>query len=194
MIRCHNCAAFNCSDEEYPARPFPIPPDYIDNLQSRLVKVKKGILPPTLKMIFKMYYHLPARQAPVTSPAVQPDDMTGRHRDGVHNPLERPRASQEEENVIADGTSSTDEVGDFVFQTEFEKDPETPQVTARHFVLAIDRQQREVTTRSTEKGGDHPTQADFRGNPTATTVRAAARGEAEIGRHPRGTTSTEQNK
>ena len=33
----------DCSEEEHPARPLPIPPDYIDNLQSRLVKVKKGI-------------------------------------------------------------------------------------------------------------------------------------------------------
>ena len=31
MIRCHNCAANNCSKEEYPPRPLPIPPDYIDN-------------------------------------------------------------------------------------------------------------------------------------------------------------------
>ena len=84
MIRCHNCAAFDCPQEEYPPRSLRIPPDYIDNLQSRLVKVKKGILPPTLKMILKTYYHLPARQAPVTSPAVQPDDMRGRHRDGEH--------------------------------------------------------------------------------------------------------------
>ena len=28
IIRCHNCAANNCSDEEYPSRPLPIiPPD-----------------------------------------------------------------------------------------------------------------------------------------------------------------------
>ena len=58
MIRCHNCEAFNCPQEEYLPRPLSIPPDYIDNLQSRLVKVKKGILPPTLKMV------LPAHQAP----------------------------------------------------------------------------------------------------------------------------------
>ena len=103
MIRCHNCAAYNCAEEEYPRRPLPIPLDYINNLQSRLGKVKKGILPPILKMIFKTYYHLPAHQAPVhpqqipscpqeeqlkTSLAVQPDDMTGTYRDGEHNPLE----------------------------------------------------------------------------------------------------------
>ena len=32
MIRCHNCEALNCPQGEYPARPLPIPPDYIDNL------------------------------------------------------------------------------------------------------------------------------------------------------------------
>ena len=77
MIRCHNYEAFNFPQEEYPSRPLPIPPDYIVNLQSRLVKVKKGILPPTLKMILKTSYHLPARQAPITSPTVQPDDTMG---------------------------------------------------------------------------------------------------------------------
>ena len=46
LIRYHNCAAYNCPEEEYPPRPLPIPPDYIDNLQTRLSKVMKGILPP----------------------------------------------------------------------------------------------------------------------------------------------------
>ena len=59
LIRCDNCAAYNCPKEEYPPRPLPIPPDYIDNLQSRLGKVVKGILPPTLKMILKTYYQAP---------------------------------------------------------------------------------------------------------------------------------------
>ena len=67
---------------------------------------------------------------------------------------------------------------------------ETPQVTARHFAL----QQREVTTRSTERGGDYTTQADFGRSPTATTARVAAREEAAISRQQRGTTSTEQSK
>ena len=87
LIRCHNCAANNCPEEEYPPRPLPILPDYIDNLQCRLVKIKEDVLPPTLKMILKTYYYLPAHQAPVPSPAVQPDDMMGRHRDGEYNPL-----------------------------------------------------------------------------------------------------------
>ena len=108
MIERHHCAANNCSEEEYPARLLPIPPDYIDNFKSRLVKVKKGILPPTLKMILKMYYHFPARQALIASPAVQPDDMMGRHRHGEHNPLVQPQVSEEEEKVVADSTSGTD--------------------------------------------------------------------------------------
>ena len=69
MIRCHNCEVLNCSQEDYLARPLRIPPDFIDNLKCRLVKVKKGILPPTLMMIIKTNYRLPARPA-ITSPTV----------------------------------------------------------------------------------------------------------------------------
>ena len=130
MIRYHNCAANICSGEEYPARPLPIPSDYIDNLQSRLINVKKGILPPTLKIILKTYYYLPARQALIISPTVHLDDIMERHRDGEHNPPERPRASEEEENMVADGTSSTDKGGDFVSQTEVGTDYEASQIAA----------------------------------------------------------------
>ena len=43
MIRCYNCEALNCSQEEYPARLLPTsPPSYIDNLKSRLIKVQTG--------------------------------------------------------------------------------------------------------------------------------------------------------
>ena len=62
LIRCHNCAVDDCPAKEYPPRPLPIPPEYIDNLQMRLGKVMTGILPPTLKTIVKTYY-----QAPVNS-------------------------------------------------------------------------------------------------------------------------------
>ena len=41
MIRCHNSEAFNRPQEEYPVRPLPIPPTYIDNLHSRLIKVQQ---------------------------------------------------------------------------------------------------------------------------------------------------------
>ena len=58
-IICHNCAAFNCPQEEYPPRPLPIPPDYNDNLQSRLINVKKGILLPTLKMSIRRIFEHP---------------------------------------------------------------------------------------------------------------------------------------
>ena len=94
LLRCFNCAADSCPEEEYPPRPLPIPPGYIDNLQRRLSKVMKGILPPTLKIILKTYYPLPVHQAPVhpqqqeipscsqeeqlsTTLKVQPDDLTG---------------------------------------------------------------------------------------------------------------------
>ena len=70
MIRCHNCEALNSPQDKYPARSLPIPPDYIDKLQSRLIKVKKSILPSTLKMILKTHYHLPARPTPITSTIV----------------------------------------------------------------------------------------------------------------------------
>ena len=118
MIRYHNCEALSCPLEEYPARPLPTPPDYIDNLQSRLIKVKKGILSPAQKTVLKTHYHLPARPAPTTSPTVQPDDMMWGHREGENSPQERPRASEEEEKMVIDGTSSTDEGGDFISQTE----------------------------------------------------------------------------
>ena len=57
LIRCHNCAAYNCPEEEYPPRHLPIPPDYIENLQSRLGRVMKVILSPTLKMILNPFIH-----------------------------------------------------------------------------------------------------------------------------------------
>ena len=86
MIRCHNCEALNCPQEEYPARLLPTPaPSYIDNLQSRLIKEQKGIFPASLKMILKLNYHLPVlRPAPETS--VQPDDVIGEHQAGENSP------------------------------------------------------------------------------------------------------------
>ena len=86
MIRCHNCEALNCSQEEYPARLLPTPPPRnIDNLQSRLIKARKGIFPASLKMILKTKYPLPVgRPAPETS--VQPDDVIGEHRAGENSP------------------------------------------------------------------------------------------------------------
>ena len=64
LIRCHNCTAYNCPEEKYPPRPLPIPPDYIDNLQSKLVKANKGILPPSIKLILNTYNHLQHSKRP----------------------------------------------------------------------------------------------------------------------------------
>ena len=41
----------------------------------------------------------------VTSLEVQLGDMTGKHRDGEHNPLERPQVFEDEDKVVADSTS-----------------------------------------------------------------------------------------
>ena len=42
MLRCYNCEALDCPQEEYPARLLPTsPPSYIDNLQSRLIRARK---------------------------------------------------------------------------------------------------------------------------------------------------------
>ena len=134
-----NCEALNHPQEEYPARPLPIPPNYIDNLHSRLVKVQQGVWPPTLKMILKTRYNLPP---PTTSPrTVQPDDVMRGHRDGENSPQERPRASEEKEEVVVNGTPRTDEGGDFISQIEVETDHEPTQLADRHSELAILRQQ-----------------------------------------------------
>ena len=79
MVRCPNCEALLCPQEEYPARLLPTPPpSYIEYLQSRLIKARKGIFPASLKMILKTKYPLPVRRpAPETS--VQSDDGIEEH-------------------------------------------------------------------------------------------------------------------
>ena len=193
MIRCHNCEALNYPQEEYPARPLPIPPNYIYNFQSRLIKVKQGVLPPTLKMILKTRYHLPAL---TTSPrTVHPDDVMRGHRDGENSPQERPRASEQNEEVVVNGTPSTDEGGYFTSQTKVETDNEPLQHADRYFELVIFRQQKGTTAKSTDWGGDYPIQADFVKNTNAVkAARVAAREEAPIGRHRQGTGLTDENK
>ena len=202
LIRYHNCSVDNCPEEVYPPRPLPIPPDYVDNLQSRLGKTMKGILSPTFEIILKTYYPLPARQGPLhpqqqkipscslspmpctkpdslrdnqtksssfgaqadgrkeeqieTSLEVQPDDMTGKHRDSEHNPLEQPQVSGDEDKVVAGGTSHAGQEEKIIFQTEVGMDLETSQIVARHFVkLAMFRQQG-ATSKSTDRGGNYP--------------------------------------
>ena len=86
MIRCHNCEALNYPQEEYPTRLLPTPPpSYIDNLQSKRIKTRNGILPASLKRILKTNHPLTVRRpAPETS--VQPDDVMGEHRTGENSP------------------------------------------------------------------------------------------------------------
>ena len=91
---------------------------------------------------------------------VQPDDVMG-HRDGENSPQERPRASEEEERVVANGTPSTDEGGDFISQTEVGTDNELLQLVDRQFELVIFRHQKGMTAKSTDWRGDYPIQADF---------------------------------
>ena len=86
MIRCYNCEALNCPQEEYPARLLPTPPpSYIVNLQIRLIKARKRIFPTSLKMILKTKYPLPVRR-PTPETSVQPDDRIGEHRAGENSP------------------------------------------------------------------------------------------------------------
>ena len=87
MIRCHNCEALSCPQEEYPVRLLSThPPTYIDNLQSRLIKAQKGIFPASLKMIVKLNYHLPVLHYPAPETSLQPDDVMGEHRARENSP------------------------------------------------------------------------------------------------------------
>ena len=76
-IRCYNCEALGCPQEEYPVRLLPtLPPNYEGNLQNRLIMAQKGIFPASLKMILKSEYQLPVlRPAPEIS--AQPDSVIG---------------------------------------------------------------------------------------------------------------------
>ena len=86
MLRCHNCEALDCPQEEYPARLSPTPPpSYIDNLQRRLIKARKEIFPTSLKMILNTKYQLPV-QHPAPETSVQPDGVIGEHRAEENNP------------------------------------------------------------------------------------------------------------
>ena len=121
--------------------------------------------------------------------------MIGGHRDGENSRHERPRVSEEEEKVVIDGTSSTDEGEDSISQTKVETDDEPLQLADRHFELVIFRQQKGTTRKSTDWGGDYLIQVDFAESTNAATVaRVAAREEAEIGQHRQGKTSTDENK
>ena len=82
---CYNCEVLGCPQEIYPARLLPtLPPNYEDNLQSRLIMAQKGIFPASLKMILKSEYQLPVLR-PVPEISVQPDSVIGEHRAGENS-------------------------------------------------------------------------------------------------------------
>ena len=84
-IRCYNCELLDCPQEEYPAKLLPIlPPNYEDNLQSRLIMAQKGTFPAPLKMILKSGYQLLVLR-PVPEISVQPDSVIGEHRAGENS-------------------------------------------------------------------------------------------------------------
>ena len=85
MLRCYSCEALDCPQEECPARLLPTPtPSYIDYLQSRLIRARKGIFPASLKVILKTEYQ-PSVLRPVPKTSVQPDGMIGEHRAGENS-------------------------------------------------------------------------------------------------------------
>ena len=84
-IRCYNYEVLGCPQEEYPVRLLPtLPPNYEDNLQSRLIMAQKGIFPASLKMILKSEYQLPVLR-PEPEISVQPDSVIGEHRAGENS-------------------------------------------------------------------------------------------------------------
>ena len=120
--------------------------------------------------------------------------MTRGHRDGENSPQERSRASEENEEVIVNGTPSTDEGGDYISQSEVETDHEPSKLADRQ-ELVIFRQSKATTAKSTDWGGAYPIQADFAENTNAVTAaRVAARKGAAIGMQRQGTASTDESK
>ena len=97
-------------------------------------------------MIMKTRYNLPP---PTTPRTVHPDDVMRGHRDGENSPQERPQASEEKEEVVVNGTPSTDEGRDFISQIEVETDQEPTQLADHHSELAILRLQG-TTAKSTD--------------------------------------------
>ena len=94
---------------------------------------------------------------------MQTDDVMREHWDGKNSPQERPRASEEKEEVVVNGTPSTDEGGDFISQTKVETDHESSKLTDRQ-ELVVFREQKGTTAKSADWGGDYPIQADFAEN------------------------------
>ena len=65
LLRCSDCNVNNCSKEDYPPMPLPIPPNYANNLTRRVEMAKKSILLPSYKMVLNEYFLLPVQQSPV---------------------------------------------------------------------------------------------------------------------------------
>ena len=65
---------------------------------------------------------------------------------------ERPRASEEKEEVVVNGAPSTNEGGDFISQIEVETDLEPTQLADHHSELAILRQQGTTIAKNTDWG------------------------------------------
>ena len=87
---------------------------------------------------------------------MKPDDVVRRHGHGDNSPQKRPRASEEKEEVVGNGTPSTDEGRYFIFQTKVETDNEPLQLADRYFELVTFRQQKGTTAKSTDWGETTP--------------------------------------
>ena len=72
----------------------------------------------------------------------------------AHRSDHEPRRKRK--NMVANGTPSTDEGGDFISQTEAGTDNEPLQLANRHFELVILRQQKGTTAKSTDWGETTP--------------------------------------
>ena len=62
LMRCYLCKVSNCPEEYFFSCPLPIPPDYMKKLDKRWEMARKGILPPSRKMMLKTRYLLPLEQ------------------------------------------------------------------------------------------------------------------------------------
>ena len=141
-------------------------------------------------MILKTRYNLPA---PTTSPrTVQPDGVMRGHRDGENSPQERPRPSEEKEEVVVNVNPSTDE-GEFFFPKSRSR-----RTTNQHNSPIVVPNWRYFGNKgqSTDGGGEYHIQEDFveNTNNTVTAARVAAHEEAAIGKHRQEAASTDENK
>ena len=57
-LRCNHCIVNNCPEGYCPPMHLPIPPDYAKNLIEIKKMVRNGVLPPTIKTVYKTRYPL----------------------------------------------------------------------------------------------------------------------------------------